>query len=1337
VKKKYYPVRVLSLWYVIFLSFFILSSQSVAMDYYCSSDYYNSSGSWSWDIYFKPLDNIPYEFYAKWVALVYTPPPCYYLNDGYSNYRTVQCQLPYQMSYEGKDEVYNNCMIPSIMQVVESCGGLGYYTSNTCPPYLPARYLASISGNGQTADPGNPLPAPLVVKVTDSSGSPVSGVDISWAVSSAPPGATGQSVSPSSITGADGTASTSMTVGSEPGTYQVTATCPTCAGGSPQVFSEHAQSYPTSKGSSSNSICMGSSANFSSGNLFHPVLVLTIPGIGPRIDLSLSYNSLGSSTASLGPGWTHNYDMKVADGGNGYLTLTEEDGRETVFQESTPGIYLPLGQFGRSGTVVEKLVDSTYRMDRKEGTTYDFDTAGRLTRITDRNGNALTLGYTGVELATLTDAAGRVTTFGYDAQSRVTSVTDPAGRVTALGYDATGHLASIVDPAGQTTSFTYNASGWMETKTDPAGNATTYSYDIDGRVIGATDQTQTPMSIFYQPSLSQATVTGRNGGVTTTTYDPTLDVPLQVIGADNGVTTYTYDSNRNLLSETDPANHTTSYTYDGNGNRTSVTDALSGVTSYTYNGFGQVTSLTDPEGHVTIYSYDPAGNLTSTTDATGAVTQYQHDGAGNVTAIIRPGGKTTTFAYDAYGYVLSTTDPAGLTTTFTYDLVGNLLTRTDANNATTTYAYDNVNRLLQVTDPADHTTTFTYDANGNRRTVTDANGNTTTIDYNERNRPVTVTDPLGNVTSYAYNFGGCSSCGGTGGDLLASVTDPNGHTASYEYDLFGRRTKAIDPLGYETIFTYDAVGNLLTKTDANGHVTVFAHDPLRRLTAQTDPLSGIASFRYTPSGWLDNVVDPGGTATQYAYDNTGRVAQVSSPDAGTTSYAYNLDGTLAGKTDANGTAVTYTFDNAARLTGIVFPIPSEDITFTYDSPAVSYGKGRLTGMTDPSGTTTYHYDALGRLTAENRTVLGVGYTTSYAYDNVGNLTLVTYPSGRVVTYTYDAANRLVSATWQKGSTTQPVATAVAYDNVGNLSFAALGNGLSSIWTWDSVNRPATIEVPGAVGLVFAHDNVGNVAGITDLLRPSSTKGYAYDALDRLEQGTGPWSILSWTYDPNGNRLSQQNGSTVTYSYQGNRLATVTNGGVATYQYDPAGNTTFDGTRTLVYNQAQRLTRVLEGTTVKGEYTYDGKGRRTIKTGYVKQGKKTVAVRKVFHYDNRGRLIGETDENGSLVAEYIWLGDRPLAMVRKAGNKEQTYYYHTDQLNTPLKMTDKNSAVVWDVEFDPFGNELAGGVKTVENNLRFPGQYFDAESGLRDNTSTPNPACTTTTSGTTIRRLGGI
>jgi RHS repeat-associated protein len=83
-------------------------------------------------------------------------------------------------------------------------------------------------------------------------------------------------------------------------------------------------------------------------------------------------------------------------------------------------------------------------------------------------------------------------------------------------------------------------------------------------------------------------------------------------------------------------------------------------------------------------------------------------------------------------------------------------------------------------------------------------------------------------------------------------------------------------------------------------------------------------------------------------------------------------------------------------------------------------------------------------------------------------------------------------------------------------------------------------------------------------------------------------------------------------------------------------------------------------------------------------------------------------------DYVYLEDKPLAMVRKSGATESTYYYHTDHLGTPKFMTDQSQAIVWKVDVDPFGNELGTPIKTVENNLRFPGQYFDSETGLHYN-----------------------
>jgi RHS repeat-associated protein len=105
---------------------------------------------------------------------------------------------------------------------------------------------------------------------------------------------------------------------------------------------------------------------------------------------------------------------------------------------------------------------------------------------------------------------------------------------------------------------------------------------------------------------------------------------------------------------------------------------------------------------------------------------------------------------------------------------------------------------------------------------------------------------------------------------------------------------------------------------------------------------------------------------------------------------------------------------------------------------------------------------------------------------------------------------------------------------------------------------------------------------------------------------------------------------------------------------------------------------------------------------------------VFHYDLSDRLIAETDPSGNLKVEYVYLEGRPLAQIRHTGPSEAAYYFHDDHLGTPKMMTNNTGTVVWRVETDPFGNEIGTPIKTVENNLRFPGQYRDEETGLNQN-----------------------
>jgi RHS repeat-associated protein len=109
-------------------------------------------------------------------------------------------------------------------------------------------------------------------------------------------------------------------------------------------------------------------------------------------------------------------------------------------------------------------------------------------------------------------------------------------------------------------------------------------------------------------------------------------------------------------------------------------------------------------------------------------------------------------------------------------------------------------------------------------------------------------------------------------------------------------------------------------------------------------------------------------------------------------------------------------------------------------------------------------------------------------------------------------------------------------------------------------------------------------------------------------------------------------------------------------------------------------------------------------------KVTQTETRIFHYDLKGRLIAETNQSGQMLAEYVYLGDQPLAMIRPG---EVVYYYHNDHLGTPQVLTDGNGTVAWKATYTPFGEAVAS-VQAVENPFRFPGQYYDQETGLHYN-----------------------
>lgn len=248
----------------------------------------------------------------------------------------------------------------------------------------------------------------------------------------------------------------------------------------------------------------------------------------------------------------------------------------------------------------------------------------------------------------------------------------------------------------------------------------------------------------------------------------------------------------------------------------------------------------------------------------------------------------------------------------------------------------------------------------------------------------------------------------------------------------------------------------------------------------------------------------------------------------------------------------------------------------------------------------------------------------------------------------------------------------------------------------------------------------NLTNIWDNIDSTQDQIYWYSPSNTLQNADGPWGEDAFYVDGSGNRVNSANvlGGAATddqYDYSGsdNRLLGINRNGAPfrSFTYDGAGNiaTEVQGgvTTAYTYNDADRLASVTRAGTLRGEYTYNARGQLVIRTVTNSSNNGTT----VYFYDLEGRVIAEYDgATGTVKREYVWLGDRPVAIFDPGSPSDDIYYVHADHLNRPIAMTDAGKNLVAEFTWRAFG-ELSSYTGTVGLDLRFPGQMLQAESGL--------------------------
>ncbi|HWM66559.1 MAG TPA: DUF6531 domain-containing protein, partial [Steroidobacteraceae bacterium] len=1015
------------------------------------------------------------------------------------------------------------------------------------------------------------------------------------------------------------------------------------------------------------------------------------------------YHSITTAPGqTLGVGWTHSYSGFLAFNQITPLGLVRPDGHEDAIQN------INFEYISLSGAAIHvQQVGSNWAAYLKDGSSEIYDSTGRLIqKIT---------------------AAGLVTNLTYDTNGRLASVTGPFGHSLQFTYDSNGRLAQLIDPNNHAIVYGYDANNNLVTVTYQDSSSRTYLYEnsaFPNHLTGIVDELSNRfLTVGYDPSTGQVTSSQRAGGAEAVSI---------VYGATSA-------------QVTDSLGLTSTYTFTNDAAYAPRLTSLSrnGVTSNFATPRGavdpqrRITQSTDENGYVTTFTYD-SDHLNSKTEAFGTprarTTTYQYLSANSalLTQITGPLRQALLTYYPASNNVKTKTIVDLQTNSrrswaYTYDTYGRLLTvdgpRTDLNDVTP-YAYytcstgNECGQLQSVTDAAGNVTTYAaYNAHGQPVIVTDANGVTTTLMYDDRQHLVSrVTS--GEITQLSYYPTG----------LLKKVTLPDSSYLLYSYDAAHRLTKISDGLGNNVVYTLDGMGNrtgdnthdlsgnlhrthtrvinslnqlyqdvnaagtpAVTTTfayDSNGNQTSIAaplsrttinvYDELNRLNQITDPANGITHFAYDASDNLTSVNDPRSLTTTYSYNGFGDLLAQSSPDTGATTNTYDSAGNLATSTDARGAVATYAYDSLNRVTSVAYSqggSTDQTISFTYD--AGTNGKGHLTGASDANHSMSWSYDTLGRLTSKSQTVGSVTKSASYAYTN-GNLTTLTTPSGQAVSYGYNTNHQVTSVT-VNGTT---IVTSATYEPLGPVDGWTWGNGTTTTRTYDTDGKIGQITSAGTK--TFSYDNAFRITGITDTSPGASNWTYGYDALDRISSGTDATLTRGWTYDANGNRLTETGSaaSTYTISSTNNQISSISGALARTYHYDAAGNTTSYSGATATYNSRGRLRTVTRGS-VTETLIYNALGQRIETVG-------GAAGTVLYAYDEAGHLLGEYDGTGALIEETVWLKNIPVATLRPhTGGGIGVYYVHTDQLNTPRAVTRPvDNMVMWTWNSDPFGTDAA-------------------------------------------------
>jgi RHS repeat-associated protein len=830
--------------------------------------------------------------------------------------------------------------------------------------------------------------------------------------------------------------------------------------------------------------------------------------------------------------------------GNGYVTVTDPDGNNAVYNY-TQGALAAQSQW-TNGTTLTSETDNN--PDLAAGGT----SGGTLLNTSTTDGNGITTTYaynsngdptqtTGPSAdgqpATITDA---YTSAGWQSCSAtaeaLTGCSPTAAGPTPVAPGGTITPPASAPPAGVTwTLYDTNGNELYTTTGVYQPGASTASYQ------------RTTYQLF-----KGNTITLNGTAISCNAAPPSVSLPCATIDANGAVTQLGYNSYGDLTASSTPDGNgsqlaTNTYAYDGDGEQTSTVSPdgnLSGANAgnYTtvtaYNADGNVTSTAAGGGsgatitpRVTSYGYDANGNQTTVQDARGYTTTTGYDAADQATMVTDPLGNSTLTCYDGLGQATQTVSPIGVSSNgltaascpasypagYTQRLASDAITTTfnaagektamttpapagQTGYETTTYTYDGDGNVLRTTSPATtsggqaQVTADTYNAGGRMTTQTTGYGTSAaaTVSY--------CYDPSGDQTSVVHADGNTS---GTAPCETSSpwVVDPHAHPTQASYQT----TSSYDSAAEAVATTAPA-----TAAAPNGATTTYSYDPMGNTLTRTDPNGVTSTWTYTPLGLAASLHYSGSAAhsVTYSYDADGN--KTGTTDAsGTSSYSYDAFDELTSATNGAGQAVGYGYNLDGKVNSLTYPLPATATWATTDTVSYGYNHANVLGsMTDFAGNKLSISNTADGLPS-SQSLASTGDTVATSYDSTDTPSSITLNSASTTlqsfSYSDAPAGTIVSETDTPSSAQSPAA--YSYDAKGRVTSMTPGSGSPLAYSFDASGNLTTLPS----GAAASYDKAGELTSS----QPSGggTTSYTYNADgQRLSAAQGGSQVASATWN---------------------------------------------------------------------------------------------------------------------------------------------------------------------------------------------------------------------------------